>query len=254
MVALAQRMADAAGDIARRYFQKQLAVEQKADASPVTQADREIEAAIRKLIEAEYPEHGIIGEEFGNVRPDAAFQWVLDPIDGTRAFIAGQPTFTTLIALAKDGVPMLGVIDQPISRERWVGVTGQPTILNGKPATTSQCNALEKARVGTTSAPNYFKPAEAAAFEEVRKKCAQTIMGGDGYGYARLASGQMDLFIDASLKSYDFCALVPVVEGAGGIITDWAGKPLTTRSDGRVIAAASKALHAEALTFLQSAV
>ncbi len=206
MLALAHRMADAAGEIIRRYWRMPIIAQRKADASPVTLADREAEAAMRALIEAHYPDHGIIGEEFGNLREDAPFQWVLDPIDGTRAFIAGYPTFTTLIALAKDGVPILGVIDQPITKERWVGMAGEKSTLDGKTIATRDCRILENAVIATTSAPYYFNPEQAAIFEKIRKICAQTVIGGDGYGYAMLASGQIDIFIDAGLKPYDFCA------------------------------------------------
>ncbi len=143
-------LADAAGEILRRAFRTDMAVENKADASPVTQADREVEAALRQLIEAAYPEHGIIGEEFGNVAR-ASLQWVLDPIDGTQAFIAGQPTFTTLIALAKDGIPILGLIDQPMAKERWLGITGEKTTLNGVPVHTRNCTTLGQATLGTTA-------------------------------------------------------------------------------------------------------
>lgn len=250
MLSLAHRMADSAGDILRRAFRADMAVENKEDASPVTAADREVETMLRKLIEAVYPDHGIIGEEFGNIRTSSPFQWVIDPIDGTHAFIAGQPTFTTLIALAKDGVPILGVIDQPISKERWLGVMGEATTRNGAPAHTSRCASLAKAAIATTST-NYFTPEQATSFERLKRACGHVTLGGDAYLYAGLASGKMDIVVDAGLKPYDFCALKPVVEGAGGIITDWNGKPLNVASDGRVIAAANEELHKAALHLLQ---
>ena len=250
---LGHKLADAAGNIIRRHWRKPIPVDSKPDLSPVTLADREAESAMRQLIEAAYPDHGIIGEEFGSVRGDSPYQWVLDPIDGTRAFIAGYPTFTTLIALAHKGIPILGMIEQPVTHERWVGITGKASTLSGKVITTHPCWKLEDATVATTSAPYYFSTAESAAFDRLRKQCAQTVIGGDGYGYAMLACGQIDLFIDSGLKPYDFCAHKPIIEGAGGVITDWAGKPLTTSSDGRVIAAATTELHKQALTLLSAA-
>ena len=249
VVELAHQLADRAGEIIRPYWQTPVAVDSKADASPVTLADREAEAAMRALIEQHYPEHGIIGEEHGNVRPEAAYQWVLDPIDGTRAFIAGTPTFTTLIALCKDGIPILGIIDQPITKERWVGIAGQKTTLNGAPVHTAPCNDLPQATLAAT-AMQYFTPEQTAVFERVREHCGKVEFGGDAYLFARLASGTLDIVIEAGMKPYDFCALVPVIEGAGGVITDWDGKPLTTTSDGTVMAAASKELHRDALVIL----
>lgn len=251
-IELAHRMADTAGDILRRYWGQSHAVEHKADASPVTHADREVEAVIRTLIEAEFPNQGIFGEEHGRLRPDAAWQWVIDPIDGTHAFIAGQPTFTTLIALAKDGIPLLGLIDQPVSKERWLGISGQNTMCNGAMVQPRPCTALSQAMLATT-AMKYFKPPQAALFEHLKEACKKTMFGGDAYLYANLASGKLDIVMEASLKPYDFCALRPVVEGAGGIITDWHGKPLTLDSDGTVLAAATPELHQQALRRLTGA-
>jgi len=241
----ANRLADASGDILRGYFNQPVSVESKADASPVTQADREVEQAIRSHIETNFPSHGIVGEEFGNINADSEYQWVIDPIDGTRAFMAGFPTFTTLIALLHNGKPVIGVIDQPILRDRFVGVSGKPSTLNGKEIKTRATSS--QIVIGTTSAPYHFSVEEALAFERVRKITTHTVVGGDAYGYAMLASGNLDIFMDACLKPYDFCALILVIEGAGGIITDWAGKPLTLASEGRVIACASKELHEKSL-------
>jgi inositol-phosphate phosphatase/L-galactose 1-phosphate phosphatase/histidinol-phosphatase len=239
------QLADKAGEIARRYFRSSLEVIAKDDASPVTIADREIESAIAGMIAKKYPDHGIYGEEHGRINANATYQWVIDPIDGTRAFIAGIPTFTTLIALCEDDIPILGIIDQPISGERWVGATP-----SGVKITTKRNTALRNAAIGTTSAPYYFSTLENARFNRLRAQCAHTIIGGDAYGYAMLATGQLDLFADTCMKPYDFCALVPVVQAAGGVITDWAGKPLTLHSDGTVLAAANAELHKQALELL----
>jgi inositol-phosphate phosphatase / L-galactose 1-phosphate phosphatase / histidinol-phosphatase len=239
---LAHAMADAAGEILRKHFRTSIAIEHKADATPVTQADREAESAMRALIEKQFPDHGIFGEEHGRKNETSPYQWVIDPIDGTRAFIAGKATFTTLIALCHHDVPMLGIIDQPVTKERWVGVQGKATECNGAPVSVKAAAALSQAQTATTST-NYFTRAQAMRFSRLQKATAQTQLGGDAYAYATLASGKLDIVADASMKPYDFCALAPVVEGAGGVITDWDGKPLTVKSDGSVLAAASAGLH-----------
>lgn len=234
-IALAHRLADAAGAAIRPYFRARFDIETKADASPVTQADRAAEAAIRAILEAERPADGIIGEEYGNAREGADRLWVLDPIDGTRSFIAGRPIFGTLIALIEGGAPVLGVIDQPIIGERWIGAAGRPTLLNGAPTRARACPALDRAHLATTG-PRLFTEAEKAAFDRLSDAARDTLWGGDCYNYALLASGHLDLVVEGGLKLYDLAALVPVVEGAGGAMRDWAGRPLTRDSSGQVIA------------------
>ncbi len=236
-IALIARLADAAGDVIRPYFRAEFGLESKGDATPVTLADRAAEAAIRRIIEVERPADGIIGEEYGSERPGAARQWVIDPIDGTTSFVAGRAIFGTLIALMQDGWPVLGVIDQPILGERWIGVTGRGTTLNGKPVRTRTCPALAEAILATTS-PNCFSDHEAEHFMALAQKTAhrRLIWGGDCYNYALLASGHIDIVVEAGLKLHDLAALVPVVEGAGGRMCDWSGDPLTADSAGDVIA------------------
>ncbi len=228
-----------------------MVIDIKGDASPVTIADRSVENALRDFIEAQYPDHGIIGEEFGSIRPEARYQWVIDPIDGTRSFIAGYPLFTTLISLTYHGTPVLGLIDQPISGERWVGAYGIESVLNGESVRTRGCTELSKAVIATTSI-DYFTPEQSQQFKKLRSSCANGVLGGDAYAYAMLASGQIDIVVDAGMKPYDYCALKPVIEGAGGLITDWKGQPLTIHSDGSVLAAASKELHQAALAKINS--
>ena len=244
-VELAGRLADAAGPILRRYFRARHEVEFKEDSSPVSAADRESEAAMREIIERETPEHGILGEEYGTVRGDAEYVWVLDPLDGTASFVTGKPMFGTLIALARRGVPLLGIIDQPTLVERWVGVEGRPTLYNGTPARTRPCAALRSAWLYATS-PQMFQGPNFVAFEHLRKRVRRAVYGAECYAYGLLASGFVDLVVEADLKPYDFCALVPVVKGAGGEITEWSGRPLTIRSEGRVVAAGDPHLHGEA--------
>jgi inositol-phosphate phosphatase/L-galactose 1-phosphate phosphatase/histidinol-phosphatase len=212
-------------------------------------ADRAAEAAMRRLINARFPEHGIIGEEYGREREDAEFVWVLDPIDGTKSFISGVPLFGTLIALARAGGPVLGIIDQAILRERWIGAAGWPTTFNGAAIRTRPCAALAAATVFSTS-PDMFHGTDAAAHARVAAAAKLTRYGADCYAYGLLASGFIDLVIEASLKPYDFSAMLPVVEGAGGIASDWQGRPLTITSDGRVLVAGDKRTHEQALALL----
>lgn len=245
-IRLAAHLADVAGDAIRPWFRARFEIETKADASPVTQADRAAEAAIRAVLRTERPEDGIVGEEYGNEREEAGRVWVIDPIDGTRSFIAGRPIFGTLVALLEAGRPVLGVIDQPIARDRWIGVAGRPTLFNGATARTRACGALERAHLATTS-PNLFAEDERAAFARVQAAVRDTLWGGDCHNYALLASGHLDLVVEAGLKLHDFAALVPVVEGAGGRMCDWRGHALTAESDGRVIALGDAGILGEVL-------
>ena len=236
-IALAHRLADAARAAILPHFRSGLASERKADASPVTLADRAAEEAMRALLRAEMPGDGVQGEEFGVSAGTSGRTWVLDPIDGTTAFLAGRPIFGTLIALVVDGWPVLGVIDQAVLGERWLGVTGQPTTLNGQAVRTRSCPALAEAALATTG-PHYFDSHDGDHFMAL---AAQTdhkrmVMGGDCYNYAMLASGHLDVVCEANLKLHDFAALVPVVEGAGGVMCDWNGDPLHAGSDGHVLA------------------
>ena len=248
-IIFAEKLAEAAGAAIRPFFRQKVDIETKGDLSPVTAADRASEAAMRTIIEAERPDDGIIGEEFGRVREGARYVWVLDPIDGTRAFIAGRPLFGTLIALLDDGKPVLGVIDQPIIGDRWVGAEHRPTLFNGEPARTRPCLELAAARIATTS-PQAFDAAAFAKFEQLRPRTCDTLYGGDCYNYGLLASGHLDLVVEAGLQLYDFAALVPVVEGAGGRMTDWEGRSLDRHSDGRVVAAGDPGLIGPALRLL----
>jgi inositol-phosphate phosphatase / L-galactose 1-phosphate phosphatase / histidinol-phosphatase len=239
-LALAQRLADAAGAAIRPFFRSPFQHETKSDASPVTEADRAAEEAMRRILDAEAPRDGIIGEEFGESRPGASRQWVLDPIDGTTSFMAGRATFGTLIALLVDGWPVLGVIDQPIARERWVGAVGAVdggAWFNGKAIRTRACPDLAHATLATTG-PNYFTPREGDHFMALAKACAhkRLIFGGDCYNYGLLALGHVDVVCEAGLKLHDLAALVPVVEGAGGMMCDWNGDPLSAASEGHVLA------------------
>jgi inositol-phosphate phosphatase/L-galactose 1-phosphate phosphatase/histidinol-phosphatase len=245
---LLQRLANAADEAIRPYFRKAPAIEQKADFSPVTAADRASEAAMRRILERDRPTDGIFGEEYG-VSPGVSGRvWVLDPIDGTRGFIAGRPLWGTLIGLIEDGRPVLGMIAAGAAQERWVGCTiGTPfATLNGQPLRTRRCERLAVARAASTH-PHAFSPAGHASFQRIGRSVADMMFGGDCHNYGLLAAGHLDLVMEEGLKPYDWAALVPVVEGAGGLITDWRGAPLTLKSEGRVIAAGDARLLAEAL-------
>lgn len=246
-ITFANLLADTAGEVIRPLFRQPVAVDSKADESPVTLADRNAELAMRELIGKHYPDHGIGGEEFGWHNKDAKYCWILDPVDGTKSFISGFPTFGTLISLTRLGVPVLGVIDQPISRERWIGSpTG--TKLGSALCRTRTCLELSQATLSTTS-PHLFGEYE-QAFTALREQVRYTVYGYDCYAYAQLASGHIDAVVEVGLKPHDFCALRCVVEGAGGTITDWQGSPLTLASDGRVVAAATPALRDKILAIL----
>lgn len=213
---------------------------------PVTEADRSAERAMRALIEARYPDHGIAGEEYGVMRGDARFVWSLDPIDGTRAFICGLPSWTTLIALVEEGVATLGLIDTPTLDERYVGF-GRTARLNGAALATSGCETLADARFSTTD-PYLFAGAEAEGFERLRRASRVARYGLDAYAYARVAAGTLDLVVESDLKPHDYNALGPVVRGAGGWFGNWEGGD--DLSAGRVVAAASERLFADAIRVL----
>lgn len=245
----ADGLADVTDAMAMTFFREPLGVERKADQSPVTQADRAIETTMREKITQRFPTHGIFGEEHGNSRLDATHVWVLDPIDGTKSFVSGMPTFGSLIACLFDGVPELGIISIPPTGERWTGMRGRPATLNGTPCHTSGRVRLAEATLYTTT-PDTFDAEGTAQFETLSRRVGMRRFGGDCYAYGLLASGHVDLVFEMDLHPYDYMALVPVVEGAGGVITDWQGDALGLHSDGRVIAAASAALHAEAMAAL----
>ena len=248
-VALAEQLADAARTEIMPRFRTGIHADVKSDRSPVTEADRESERVMRELINQTFPDHGILGEEFGSENTDAEFVWVLDPIDGTNSFVSGKPLFGTLIALCENKVPVVGLIDAPAVNERWLGAKGTQTTLNGQVAATRSCENLDRSWLYATT-PDMFEGDDEAAFLRLRDKVWRTVFGGDCYAYGLLASGHVDLVCEASLGTYDFCALAPVVEGAGGIMTDWYGQSLTMDSEGRVLAAGDKNLHAKALKAL----
>jgi len=247
---LAQRLADAARPEIMSRFRTGIHADVKADSSPVTEADRACERAMRALINETFPDHGILGEEYGAENIDAEYVWVLDPIDGTNSFVTGKPLFGTLVGLCRNKTPIVGVIDAPAVNERWVGAAGQPTTLNGQAVKTRACTDLSGSWLYATT-PAMFKGDNATAFNRLSAAAWRTVYGGDCYAYGLLASGHVDLVCEASLGTYDFCALAPVIAGAGGIITDWSGQAISMDTDGRVLAAGDKSLHTLALKALK---
>eukprot|EP00581_Thalassiosira_minuscula_P028424 CAMPEP_0183759842 /NCGR_PEP_ID=MMETSP0739-20130205/7341_1 /TAXON_ID=385413 /ORGANISM="Thalassiosira miniscula, Strain CCMP1093" /LENGTH=386 /DNA_ID=CAMNT_0025997685 /DNA_START=168 /DNA_END=1328 /DNA_ORIENTATION=- len=224
-------------------------------ASPVTLADRAAERAMRDLISEHWPEHGIYGEEYGIKDADADWVWVLDPIDGTRSFITGKPLFGTLVSLLYKGTPVIGCIDQCILNERWLGIAGQESTLNGIPIKTDGVETLSDAEMYSTTPDMFQDGHEQLKFDAMRDAVKTAHYGADCYAYALVASGfGADVVLEADLGLYDYCALVPVLEGAGGIITDWTGETLTLgnheSSKGRVVASANSQLHDQALQIL----
>ncbi|TMJ12738.1 MAG: inositol monophosphatase family protein [Alphaproteobacteria bacterium] len=241
LVAFAHRLADAARAETLPRWRTGLDADDKGgrDFDPVTDADREAERAMRALIEAEYPEHGIAGEEFPDRAASGPFCWSLDPVDGTRSFICGLPNWVTLIALLEDGAPVLGLIDAPCLGERYVGFEGAEGLR------TSGCTALAEARLSTTDPYLFEDPGQ---WERLRGAARTVRYGHDGYAYARLAAGSLDLVVECGLKPHDYNALIPVVRAAGGMIGDWHGGE--DFGAGNVIAAATRALYEEAVALL----
>jgi inositol-phosphate phosphatase/L-galactose 1-phosphate phosphatase/histidinol-phosphatase len=249
---LASELADEARAFVRPRFRSRVSIEAKSDGTPVTDVDTALEARLRKRIREAFPEHGVIGEEGGSHRGSSDWVWVLDPIDGTQSFILGKPTFATLIGLMHEGLPVLGVIEHPALGDRWVGALGSPTLFNGAPARVRPCARVSEAALSTTG-PNWFAEDELAGFDRVRRAAKMTHWGGDCHAFGLLASGFIDLVIESSHGLHDFCALVPVIEGAGGMMTDWVGQGLGAKSGPRVIAAGDRRTHAEALALLGEA-
>ncbi|MEM8987730.1 MAG: histidinol-phosphatase [Pseudomonadota bacterium] len=254
----AETLANAAGQAALPYFRNGAEPDDKSgggsDFDPVTVADRAAEDAMRALIENTYPAHGILGEERPEKPAESRFRWVLDPIDGTRAFICGAPTWTTLVALNVDERPVLSAIRQPFTDETWIGAPGGGVYKRGatsKSLQTRRSATLDKAHISTTDPSNtaYFNTAEADAFASLAARARVARFSLDAYAYALLALGQIDLVVEAGLAPYDVHALAPVVKSAGGLITDWRGQEAYS---GRIVAAANAELHAEALDVLKN--
>jgi histidinol phosphatase-like enzyme (inositol monophosphatase family) len=254
-VDFAHVLADISADAVLPYFRKPFRIVNKAGGSgfdPVTPADRAAERAIRKAIKARFPEHGIAGEEYGAVAGDGRYRWLIDPIDGTRAFMMGSPLWGTLIGLLDGTRPALGLMNQPFTGERFWS-DGRTSRLRGgdgkvRRMRTRACARLADATL-TSTHPDLFSAAEAARFKAVKARARMSRFGGDCYGYCLLAAGFVDVIIEAGLKPYDIVPLIPVIEGAGGIVTTWDGSPAV--DGGRILVAGDARVHAEALALVR---
>jgi len=237
LIAAAEAAADVAGAVIRPFFRAGLAADLKTDQSPVTIADRSAEQAMRAVLTERCPDIGVLGEEFGRDRPQSRMCWVLDPIDGTRAFITGRPVFGTLVALLDGDTPILGIIDQPVTGERWIGAAGRKTVFRGPMGGRVGCRpcaALAEAELSITGLN--LLSTDQQRWQGLADQVRRVSWGGDCYAYGLLALGHIDVIAEATMKLWDWAALVPVIEGAGGRITDWTGAPLRPDGDGRVLA------------------
>jgi myo-inositol-1(or 4)-monophosphatase len=254
--AFIDELATVSGDAIRPFFRTTLGVEDKIRGGafdPVTAADRAAESAMRAMIRGKFPAHGIVGEEFGAERPDAEFVWVLDPIDGTKSFISGMPAWGTLIALTRGGQPVFGMVHQPFIGERFTGDNAAANYhgpAGDRALLTRPCTGLRDAVLYTTS-PRLMNPDDRAAFAKVEDKVRLSRYGGDCYAYCMLAAGHVDLVIETELKPHDVAALIPIIVGAGGIMTTWTGEP--AEHGGRIVAAGDRGVHEAALAVLREA-
>jgi len=255
----AHRLADASGAVIRPYFRRQIDVEEKkstkdGDFDPVTAADKAAEQALRALIGENYPDDGVLGEEFGATPGTSGYRWVLDPIDGTRAFVSGQTMWGSLIALEKNDERVLGVLDQPFLRERFVGHSGRTefrSLEGSSTLKTRSCESLAEAVISTTHPLTHFNDEEARLFAGVEAGSKLSRYGGDCYAYGLVAMGFIDLVMEAGLRHWDITAIIPIVEGAGGIVSDWDGNPVSERGD--MLATGDARVHGEALALIAAA-
>ncbi len=245
----ALKITEQASNIPKKYFRAEFEVDHKLDKSPVTIADRETEEFIRDALKQHFPGHAIFGEEFGRQQNDSEYEWIIDPIDGTRSFVAGMPLYGMLLALLKNQQPQLGIIRMPELNEVYAGDC-QTATLNQSPIHCSSAAAIEDAIIYINEGEkiNVHNP---ALFKQLCTRGRVMRLGYDCYPHALLAAGSVDLVIDFDLKPYDYFSLIPVVEGAGGVITDWQGQSLNMESSGQVVSAATPALHQQALALLK---
>ncbi len=242
----AECMAAAAGNYIREAVKKPFSTEIKGDGSPVTDVDKATEDCIREIIAERHPDHGILGEEREPVSPDAEFVWIIDPIDGTLPFLAGIPVFGTLIALMQGDTPLIGIIDMPMTGERWIGRHGMETLRNGAPIRTRACSDLSSALMSTSN-PDFYESDTVGALDNMRAATKLAVYGGSCMSYAQIATGRIDVGLDVQFDIHDYLPLVPVIQGAGGVITDWKGNPLTRDSGDRFVASGDPRVHEQVL-------
>jgi histidinol phosphatase-like enzyme (inositol monophosphatase family) len=250
LIALVHKMTELAGETARLYFRTGFDVDHKSDMTPVTVADRQIEERLRDLIAKERPSDGFLGEEYQMKESQNGLMWIVDPIDGTKSFITGRPTFGTLIALWEGNVPLIGAIYQPITHELWLGLRGQPTTLNDKPIKTRKTGPNQKWRIGSTS-PAQFND-HPGILEHLRKKSDFFLWGGDCYLYGLLSFGGLDIVVEDNLAPHDFAALIPIIQGAGGDCCNWQGAPLNINGPSSLVCIGDPALKDPLLEILSA--
>ena len=242
----AEELARAGRSVIRAALNAPFETEIKEDQSPVTEVDKAVEDKIRALISDRYPDHGVLGEERADTNPEAEFKWVIDPIDGTLPFLAGIPVFGTLIALVHGDEPVIGIIDMPVTSDRWVGCKGAATTRNGKVVRTRACDRLTNALMASSN-PNFWSAQDRPALERLTAATRWGVYGGSCLAHAQIASARVDLGVEVGYDIHDYLALVPVISGAGGVITDWNGVHLTTGSGDRFISAGDERIHHQAL-------
>ncbi|PPR37321.1 MAG: Fructose-1,6-bisphosphatase/inositol-1-monophosphatase [Alphaproteobacteria bacterium MarineAlpha6_Bin4] len=247
---IANECAEASGIIIKKYFRKKIKIETKSDNSPVTKADKESEKIIRDIIIKKSPECGFYGEESGKFNTDNEYVWVVDPLDGTKGFVTGKPLFGTLIGLMKNNTPYIGVLNQPILKERWVGIANKLAKYNNSKVRSRKIKKLKGSKMYATS-PMMFSGKNQRIYKSVRSKIGETLFGADCYAHGLMALGFVDVLLEANLKPYDYIASAAIISGAGGKMTDWKGDDLNLYSDGRIVAAGDPKIHEQLLKIIQ---
>ena len=250
LIKLANKCADASGKIIKKYFRKKIKINLKKDNTPFTKADIEAEKIIRELILKQEPNCGFVGEETGTVNMNREYCWVVDPLDGTKSFITGKPSFGTLIGLLKNNKPVLGILNQPILNERWVGIAGVETKYNNKKVRVRKCKSIKGAKMYATS-PMMFQGRNKKIYKNVRAKIGECLFGADCYSHGLMSLGFVDVILEANLKPWDYIASASIISGAGGKITDWNDNDLNLQSDGRILATGDSNIHKQIIKIIQ---
>jgi len=250
LIKLANKCADASGKIIKKYFRKKIKINLKKDNTPFTKADIEAEKIIRELILKQEPNCGFVGEETGTINMNREYCWVVDPLDGTKSFITGKPSFGTLIGLLKNNKPVLGILNQPILNERWVGIAGVETKYNNKKVRVRKCKSIKGAKMYATS-PMMFQGRNKKIYKNVRAKIGECLFGADCYSHGLMSLGFVDVILEANLKPWDYIASASIISGAGGKITDWNDNDLNLQSDGRILATGDSNIHKQIIKIIQ---
>ena len=245
----ANNFADKSGGILKKKFEESFNIETKNDGSMVTEVDRQIEELFIKELKRKFPEHGVLGEEFGSCKPNSSHQWIIDPLDGTHSFIAGKPLFGTLLCLTIEDIPSVGIVDIPVLNERWQGAKGLGVKKNMIKCKITDDKQLKDCILSSTSLL-MFDENHTEIIKKIYKQVKFPIFGTDCYAYGLLLSDKIDMIIEANMKPWDYMAQVTLIKEAGGIISDWSGKPLKVKSDGKVIAAKSEKSYSQAMVYL----